>query len=136
MSWAACPGRPPGAASHIPPDRVAAATAFAWVIIRISLLSPIPCLWAISKNAAFRRSSIAWNGSAIPVQTAELILEANGKNGVSIKKDVRLREIEFDYEELMEHEPGFMEESEWMQYCYIHIPPGRRDDNRVLLPLL
>lgn len=26
-------------------------------------------------------------------------------------------EIEFDYEELMEHEPGFMEESEWMQYC-------------------
>ena len=26
-------------------------------------------------------------------------------------------EIEFDYEELKEHEPGFMEESEWMQYC-------------------
>lgn len=26
-------------------------------------------------------------------------------------------EIEFDYEELREHEPGFMEESEWMQYC-------------------
>ena len=26
------------------------------------------------------------------IQTAELILEANGKNGVSIKKDVRLRE--------------------------------------------
>ncbi len=25
--------------------------------------------------------------------------------------------IEFDYEELAEHEPGYMEESEWMQYC-------------------
>lgn len=26
-------------------------------------------------------------------------------------------EIEFDYEDLLAHEPGFMEESEWMQYC-------------------
>jgi len=26
-------------------------------------------------------------------------------------------EIEFDYDDLQEHEPGFMEESEWMQYC-------------------
>lgn len=26
-------------------------------------------------------------------------------------------DIEFDYEELREHEPGFMEESEWLQYC-------------------
>ena len=26
-------------------------------------------------------------------------------------------EIEFDYQELREHEPGFMEESEWLQYC-------------------
>lgn len=25
--------------------------------------------------------------------------------------------IDFDYDELREHEPGFMEESEWMQYC-------------------
>ena len=25
--------------------------------------------------------------------------------------------IEFDYEESKEHEPGFMEESEWLQYC-------------------
>lgn len=25
--------------------------------------------------------------------------------------------ISFDYDELKEHEPGFMEESEWMQYC-------------------
>ncbi len=26
-------------------------------------------------------------------------------------------EIEFDYNDLIEHEPGFMEESEWLQYC-------------------
>ena len=26
-------------------------------------------------------------------------------------------EIEFDYNDLLEHEPGFYEESEWMQYC-------------------
>ena len=26
-------------------------------------------------------------------------------------------EIEFDYDDLLAHEPGFMEESEWMQYC-------------------
>ncbi len=26
-------------------------------------------------------------------------------------------EIEFDYEDLLEHEPGFYEESEWLQYC-------------------
>lgn len=26
-------------------------------------------------------------------------------------------EIEYDYQELREHEPGFMEESEWLQYC-------------------
>ena len=26
-------------------------------------------------------------------------------------------EIEFDYNDLLEHEPGFMEESEWLQYC-------------------
>ncbi len=26
-------------------------------------------------------------------------------------------EIDFDYEDLVRHEPGFMEESEWMQYC-------------------
>ena len=26
-------------------------------------------------------------------------------------------EIQFDYEEVRAHEPGFMEESEWMQYC-------------------
>lgn len=26
-------------------------------------------------------------------------------------------EIEFDYEDLLAHEPGFMEESEWLQYC-------------------
>lgn len=25
--------------------------------------------------------------------------------------------IEYDYDDLIEHEPGFMEESEWMQYC-------------------
>ena len=25
--------------------------------------------------------------------------------------------IDFDYSDLREHEPGFMEESEWMQYC-------------------
>ncbi len=28
-------------------------------------------------------------------------------------------EIDFDYDELKEHEPGFMEESEWMQYCLV-----------------
>lgn len=27
--------------------------------------------------------------------------------------------IVFDYDDLKEHEPGFMEESEWMQYCLI-----------------
>ncbi len=32
-------------------------------------------------------------------------------------KEYREVEIEFDYDELTEHEPGFMEESEWMQYC-------------------
>ena len=26
-------------------------------------------------------------------------------------------EIEFDYDDLIAHEPGFMEDSEWMQYC-------------------
>lgn len=26
-------------------------------------------------------------------------------------------EIEFDYDDLLEHEPGFYEESEWLQYC-------------------
>ncbi len=26
-------------------------------------------------------------------------------------------EIEFDYNDLLEHEPGFYEESEWLQYC-------------------
>ena len=25
--------------------------------------------------------------------------------------------IEFDYDDLRAHEPGFMEDSEWMQYC-------------------
>ncbi len=25
--------------------------------------------------------------------------------------------IDFDYEDLLKHEPGFMEDSEWMQYC-------------------
>jgi len=32
-------------------------------------------------------------------------------------KEYREVEIDFDYDELIEHEPGFMEESEWMQYC-------------------
>ena len=32
-------------------------------------------------------------------------------------KEYREVPIEFDYDELKEHEPGFMEESEWMQYC-------------------
>lgn len=32
-------------------------------------------------------------------------------------KECKEVEIEFDYDELKEHEPGFMEESEWMQYC-------------------
>jgi len=32
-------------------------------------------------------------------------------------KEYREVEIDFDYDELKEHEPGFMEESEWMQYC-------------------
>ena len=26
-------------------------------------------------------------------------------------------EIDFDYQEIKEHEQGFMEESEWLQYC-------------------
>lgn len=32
-------------------------------------------------------------------------------------KECKEIEIDFDYEELKLHEPGFMEESEWMQYC-------------------
>lgn len=32
-------------------------------------------------------------------------------------KEYKEIEIEFDYNELKAHEPGFMEESEWMQYC-------------------
>lgn len=32
-------------------------------------------------------------------------------------KEYKEIEIEFDYNDLLEHEPGFMEESEWMQYC-------------------
>lgn len=32
-------------------------------------------------------------------------------------KECKEVEIEFDYDELKEHEPGFMEESEWLQYC-------------------
>jgi len=32
-------------------------------------------------------------------------------------KECREVEIEFDLEELKAHEPGYMEESEWMQYC-------------------
>ena len=32
-------------------------------------------------------------------------------------KEYKEVEIEFDYSDLKEHEPGFMEESEWMQYC-------------------
>lgn len=31
-------------------------------------------------------------------------------------KEYKEVEIEFDYHDLIEHEPGFMEESEWMQY--------------------
>ncbi len=32
-------------------------------------------------------------------------------------KECREVPIEFDYEDWKEHEPGFMEESEWLQYC-------------------
>lgn len=32
-------------------------------------------------------------------------------------KEYKEVEIEFDYNDLLEHEPGFMEESEWLQYC-------------------
>lgn len=32
-------------------------------------------------------------------------------------KEYKEVEIDFDYEELKAHMPGFMEESEWMQYC-------------------
>ena len=32
-------------------------------------------------------------------------------------KEYREISIEFDYDEVKRHEPGFMEESEWMQYC-------------------
>lgn len=34
-----------------------------------------------------------------------------------ITKEYKEVEIEFDYNDLLEHEPGFSEESEWMQYC-------------------
>ena len=32
-------------------------------------------------------------------------------------KEYKEAEIQFDYEELKEHEPGYMEESQWLQYC-------------------
>lgn len=32
-------------------------------------------------------------------------------------KEYKEIEIEFDYEDLLAHEPGFMEESEWLKYC-------------------
>ena len=32
-------------------------------------------------------------------------------------KEYKEVEAEFDYEDLLEHEPGFREESEWLQYC-------------------
>ena len=32
-------------------------------------------------------------------------------------KEYKEVEIQFDYEELKEHEPGYMEESQWLQYC-------------------
>lgn len=32
-------------------------------------------------------------------------------------KEYKEVEINFDYEEIKAHEPGFMEESEWLQYC-------------------
>lgn len=34
-----------------------------------------------------------------------------------VTKECEEIKIEFDYEELRKQEPGFMEESEWMQYC-------------------
>ncbi len=34
-----------------------------------------------------------------------------------ITREYREVEIDFAYEDLLEHEPGFMEESEWLQYC-------------------
>ena len=33
-----------------------------------------------------------------------------------LPRSIKEVEIEFDYEDLIAHEPGFMEESEWMQY--------------------
>lgn len=32
-------------------------------------------------------------------------------------KEYKEVEIDFDYDDLLEHEPGFYEESEWLQYC-------------------
>ena len=32
-------------------------------------------------------------------------------------KEYKEVSIEYDYDDLMKHEPGYMEESEWMQYC-------------------
>lgn len=32
-------------------------------------------------------------------------------------KEYREVEIEFDYNDLLAHEPGFYEDSEWLQYC-------------------
>ena len=37
------------------------------------------------------------------------------KNVNPIYKETEINR--FDYEDLKEHEPGFMEESEWLQYC-------------------
>lgn len=34
-----------------------------------------------------------------------------------VTKEYKEVEIEFDYNDLLAHEPGFMPESEWMQYC-------------------
>lgn len=32
-------------------------------------------------------------------------------------KEYKVIPVEYDYDDLRKHEPGFMEESEWMQYC-------------------
>lgn len=34
-----------------------------------------------------------------------------------VTKEYKEVKIEFDYEELKDHEPGYMEDSEWLQYC-------------------
>ncbi len=74
------------------------------------------------KNGYFRTGGMGGVGVTYPqFGKADCRLwDAPGRRLYDINidtKEYKEVDIQFDYEELKEHEPGFMEESEWMQYC-------------------